>query len=59
MGDSTKWHKHKSGEWHKVNACGNALIYVFKCSSCGLEITKTKKELTSTEKEALKKLKLL
>ena len=33
--------------------------YAFKCSNCGLEITKTAKELTTTEREALKKLKLL
>ena len=33
--------------------------YVFKCSICGLEITKTEKELSAVEKEALKKLKLL
>jgi hypothetical protein len=33
--------------------------FIFKCSNCGLEITKTKKELTASEKEALKKLKLL
>ena len=30
--------------------------YVFKCSKCGLEITKTKKELTPKEREALGKL---
>ena len=33
--------------------------YIFKCSVCGLEITKTEKELSAIEKEALKKLKLL
>ena len=33
--------------------------FIFKCSDCGLEITKTAKELTATEKEALRKLKLL
>ncbi len=33
--------------------------YYFKCSNCGLEITRTAKELTVVEKEALKKLKLL
>ena len=33
--------------------------FFFKCSDCGLVITKTAKELTATEKEALKKLKLL
>ena len=33
--------------------------FIFKCSDCGLEITKTAKELTATEREALKKLKLL
>ncbi|MCK5017556.1 MAG: hypothetical protein KAS32_10855 [Candidatus Peribacteraceae bacterium] len=34
-------------------------LFIFKCSNCGLEITKTKKELTPTEKDGLKKLKLL
>ena len=33
--------------------------FIFKCSDCGLEITKTAKELTATEREALRKLKLL
>ena len=33
--------------------------FYFKCSNCGLEIIKTKAELTTTEKDALKKLKLL
>ncbi len=33
--------------------------FVFKCSNCGLEITKTKKELTAKEKEGLTKLGLL
>ena len=33
--------------------------YIFKCSNCSLEITKTKAELTAKEKEGLKKLKLL
>ena len=33
--------------------------FFFKCSICGLEITKTEKELSAIEKEALKKLKLL
>ncbi len=33
--------------------------FVFKCSICDLEITKTEKELSAVEKEALKKLKLL
>ena len=33
--------------------------WVFKCSNCGLEITKTTDELTLVEKDALKKLKLL
>ncbi len=33
--------------------------YYFKCSSCGLEITRTEKELTVVEKNALQKLKLL
>lgn len=32
---------------------------LFKCRRCGLEVTKTKKELTPTEREALGKLKLL
>jgi len=34
-------------------------VFVFKCSACGLEITKTKGELKPAEKEALKKLNLL
>lgn len=33
--------------------------YIFKCSDCHLEILKTKVELTTIEKDALKKLKLL
>ena len=33
--------------------------YIFKCSNCSLEIAKTEKELSATEREALKKLKLL
>jgi len=33
--------------------------YTFRCSVCGLKITKTKDELTTAEKEGLKKLKLL
>ena len=33
--------------------------FIFKCSACGLEITKTEKELSAVEKEGLKKLKLL
>ena len=33
--------------------------FYFKCSGCGLEIAKTKKELKPSEAEALKKLKLL
>ncbi len=33
--------------------------YIFKCQDCGLEITKTKKELTAKEKEGLTKLGLL
>ncbi|KKN75915.1 hypothetical protein LCGC14_0376230 [marine sediment metagenome] len=33
--------------------------FVFKCSVCDLEITKTEKELSAVEKEGLKKLKLL
>ena len=37
----------------------NTKLYAFKCSVCGLEITKTENELSKTEKEALKKLKLL
>ena len=34
-------------------------VFIFKCSACGLEITKTEKELKPAEKEALKKLNLL
>ena len=33
--------------------------FVFKCQSCGLEITKRKKEITAKEKEGLTKLGLL
>ena len=33
--------------------------FPFVCWRCGLEIIKTKKELSATEEEALKKLKLL
>ena len=33
--------------------------YFFKCSICGLEITKTENELKASEKEALRKLKLI
>ena len=33
--------------------------FIFECAVCDFEITKTKEELTATEKEALKKLKLL
>ncbi len=46
--------------WNTGNACTiKAKRYIFKCSICDLEITKTKKELSAVEKEALKKLKLL
>ena len=38
---------------------GTFKFYIFKCSICDLEITKTEKELSAIEKEALKKLKLL
>jgi len=31
-------------------------FFTFRCSICGLEITKTEKELSKTEREALKKL---
>ena len=33
--------------------------YVFECSTCNLEITKSKAELTPTERESLKALKVL
>ncbi|KKM77044.1 hypothetical protein LCGC14_1374120 [marine sediment metagenome] len=33
--------------------------FIFECSVCGLGITKTVKELTTAEREGLKKLKLL
>ena len=33
--------------------------FIFKCQHCGLEITKTEKELKTSEREALKKLKLI
>ena len=33
--------------------------HIFKCKHCGLEITKTEKELKPAEKEALKKLGIL
>ncbi len=33
--------------------------YIFKCSTCNLEITKTKKELTQPQRDGLKKLGLL
>ena len=40
--------------------CGEAqFLFFFKCKSCGLEITKRKKELTAKEKEGLAKLGLL
>jgi len=34
-------------------------IFIFKCSDCGLEITKTEAELSAAEKNGLKKLNLL
>ena len=43
----------------QINYTHNTGDFVFSCESCGLEITKTAKELTATEREALKKLKLL
>lgn len=43
-----------SWEWGQYPAW-----YFFKCSKCNYEIKKQEKELTSTEKEALTKLKLL
>ena len=39
--------------------CPELTGYTFQCEDCDLEITKTAKELTATEREALKKLKLL
>ena len=39
-----------------INGCG---LYIFKCPDCGLEITKTEKELTAKQKEHLKGLGLL
>ncbi len=39
--------------------CLARIRFIFKCSDCGLEITKIAKELTATEREALRKLKLL
>ncbi len=47
------WAGHLSGE------IAGPAGYVFKCSACGLEITKTAKELTPAEKDGLKSLKLL
>ena len=35
------------------------VAHIFKCKSCGIEIAKTKSELTVKEKEALKLLKIL
>ena len=55
VGSDAQWVISKSGGvWQ---AGWNGLV--FKCSVCGLEITKTKKELTKKEAEYLKGLHLL
>lgn len=38
---------------------GRAKLFIFKCKHCGLEITKTEKELTVIERNALKKLNII
>jgi len=49
------------GKWGFAGGERDAFKYhsfIFKCSDCGLVITKTEKELKPAEKEALKKLNL-
>ena len=45
--------------WHILYSGHHVPSYIFKCSKCGLTITKTKKELTVKEKNALKTLGIL
>ncbi len=59
---TTHYSPAKDGGVMKSLSCfvePNGNDFVFKCSACNLEITKTAKELTATEKEGLTKLKLL
>jgi len=42
--------------WYILYSDHHVPSYKFKCSKCGLTITKTKKELTVKEKNALKTL---
>lgn len=56
-----KWMYVKQVDYSYILNIGLPLSvkFVFKCSDCGLEITKTKDELKPAEKEAMKKLNLL
>ena len=54
-----KWEFVKKDLCFEINSPEITGFFFFKCSNCGLEITKIEKELKPAEREALRKLKLL